>query len=108
MTEQIVKQYEKVVEQNRNLQQELQTVRQECEELKEKYKWYEHYKESALYNTDLCNKKSDELARYKQALEKIEKEVKWVVDNRECFELRDADRSERILNIINEVKDNGK
>ena len=48
MTEQIVKQYEKVVEQNRNLQQELQTVRQECEELKEKYKWYEHYKEVNL------------------------------------------------------------
>lgn len=39
--------------------------------------------------------------RYKQVLERIKQEVKWVVDNRECYDLRDADRCERILDIIN-------
>lgn len=44
---------------------------EECEELKEKYKWYDHYRDSALYNKDLCDKKSDEIYKYKQALKKI-------------------------------------
>ena len=43
--------------------------------------------------------------KYKQALDKIEQEVKWVVDNRECYELRDADRYKRILDIINKVEE---
>ena len=45
---------------------------QKCEELKEKYKWYDHYKDSALLNKKLCDKASDERARYRKALEKIE------------------------------------
>lgn len=45
---------------------------QECEELKEKYKWYDHYKDSALLNKKLCDKASDERARYRKALEEIE------------------------------------
>lgn len=71
---------------------QLKRKEQECEELKEQLdsvvrEWEEY--------TEL----------YKQALDKIEQEVKWVVDNRECYELRDADRCERILDIINKVKE---
>ena len=44
---------------------------QECEELKEKYKWYDLYKDSALLNKKLYDKASDERARYRKALEEI-------------------------------------
>lgn len=44
----------------------------ECEALKEKYKWYDHYKDSALANKDLCNKKIDEIGRCREALDDIE------------------------------------
>ena len=51
------------------------------------------------------NDAKDRFIKYKQALDKIEQEVKWVVDNRECYELRDADRYKRILDIINKVEE---
>lgn len=52
------------------LKLELQKIEfeEQCEELREKYKWYEHYKRAALYNKNLCDKKSDEIAYYKQLL----------------------------------------
>lgn len=66
---------------------------QECEELKEKYKWYEHYKKAALYNKDLCNKKSDEIACYKQTLKKIKK----IVSNMSSYTAREERQIEQIL-----------
>lgn len=68
-------------------------LEQECEELKEKYKWYEHYKKAALYNKDLCNKKSDEIACYKQALKKIKK----IVSNMSSYTAREERQIEQIL-----------
>ena len=52
---------------------DFERLKQECEELKEKYKWYDHYKDSALLNKKLCDKASDERARYRKALEEIER-----------------------------------
>lgn len=40
---------------------QLQRKTAECEELQAKYKWYDHYKNSALSNKELCDKKSDEI-----------------------------------------------
>lgn len=54
-----------------DLAEQLQAEKQKVKELEEKYKWYDHYKDSALYNKDFCNKKSDEIDKYKQALEEI-------------------------------------
>ena len=45
--------------------------------------------------------------KYKQTLEAIEKECKFVIDNRECYDLREADRCELILNLINKAKGEG-
>ena len=72
------------------------------EKLKEKYKWYEHYKESALLNKDLCNKKSDVIEHYMQVLKQIKSIAEGI--SKWGFE---ASRNEatRILDIINEVKD---
>lgn len=42
--------------------------------------------------------------KYKQTLETIGKECKFVIDNRECYDLREADRCELILNLINKAK----
>lgn len=61
-----------------HLENELQAEKQKLKELEEKYKWYDHYKDSALYNKDLCNKKSDEIDKYKQALEEI-KEIAHLI-----------------------------
>ena len=44
---------------------QLKRKEQECEELKDKYKWYDHYKEQALYNKNLCNEKSEQLDQLK-------------------------------------------
>jgi len=55
------------------LREQLQAERKKVKELEEKYKWYDHYKNSALCNKDLCNKKSDEIQSYRQALEEIKK-----------------------------------
>ena len=52
----------------------IQTKEQECEELKEKYKWYDHYKEQALYNKNLCNEKSEQLDRLKAENKRLQKE----------------------------------
>lgn len=53
------------------LRETLDRKEQECEELKEKYKWYDHYKEQALYNKNLCNEKSEQLDQLKQTLIEI-------------------------------------
>lgn len=45
--------------------EKIKSLEQECEELKEKYKWYDHYKEQALFNKNLCNKKSDKIDQLK-------------------------------------------
>ena len=52
---------------------QLKRKEQECEELKEKYKWYDHYKEQALYNKNLCNEKSKQLDQLKAENEKLKK-----------------------------------
>ena len=51
--------------------EKIKSLEQECEELKEKYKWYDHYKEQALYNKNLCNEKSEQLDQLKQTLTEI-------------------------------------
>ena len=79
---------------------------QECKQLKKRLE-----RQEALTETyEVCyrakhNDAKDRFIKYKQALDKIEQEVKWVVDNRECYELRDADRYKRILDIINKVEE---
>ncbi len=70
----------KLVAENENLNNQLQAEQQKVKELEEKYKWFDYYKESALYNKDLCNKKSDEIDKYKQALE----EIKVIVSDNLC------------------------
>lgn len=62
---------------NERLKQ-LEAKAYECEELKEKYKWYDHYKESALLNKDLYNRKTNEANNYKLALNKIVKIIDGV------------------------------
>lgn len=61
---------------------ELELKTQECEALKEQYKWFDHYKEQALFNKELCNKKSDEIYQLKA-------------------------KNEELKNIINEAKNSG-
>ena len=84
---------------------------QECEELKEKYKWYDHYKDSALLNKKLCDKASDERARYRKALEKIENLISNdafikcpIYDDENC----NYKTSRKILDIISKAKGEGK
>lgn len=78
-----------------DLQQRNHHLTQECEELKNNL-------HIANTNHEAAEKECD---RYRKALEEIEKEMEWVVNNRECYDLRDADRCERILGIINKAKD---
>lgn len=56
--------------------EKIKSLEQECEELKEKYKWYDHYKEQALYNKNLCNEKSEQLDQLKQTLIEIKEIAK--------------------------------
>lgn len=81
----------------------------ECEALKEKYKWYDHYKDSALANKDLCNKKIDEIGRCREALE----EIKGIACNEMCDMLghfcagcddKPSCKTLKILDIISKVK----
>ena len=80
---------------------------QECKQLKKRLEQQEALTETykVCYRAK-HNDVKDRFIKYKQALDKIEQEVKWVVDNRECYELRDADRYKRILDIINKVEEN--
>ena len=55
------------------LEAKLKAKEQECEELKEKYKWFDHYKEQALYNKNLCNEKSEQFDQLKAENEKMSK-----------------------------------
>lgn len=65
--------------------------------LEEKLKWYDHYKESALQNKDLCNEASIKRDIYLWALEKIEKII--TITFYENFERND------ILRIIKQAKE---
>lgn len=80
---------------------------QECEELKEKYKWYDHYKDSALLNKKLCDKASDERARYRKALEEIERLAN---ENNELLQgyHHEWANNKLILEIISKAKGEGK
>lgn len=80
---------------------------QKCEELKEKYKWYDHYKDSALLNKKLCDKASDERARYRKALEEIERLAN---ENNELLQgyHHEWANNKLILEIISKAKGEGK
>ena len=79
---------------------------QECEELKENYKWYDHYKEQALYNKNLCNEKSEQLDQ----LEKTLAEIKEITENIQSFvgriDIEDDvfEQMEQILQKISECE----
>lgn len=79
---------------------------QECEELKEKYKWYDHYKDSALLNKKLCDKASDERDRYRKALEEIERLAN---ENNELLQgyHHEWANNKLILEIISKAKGEG-
>lgn len=47
---------------------------EEVKQFIDKYKWYEHYKDSALYNKDLCNTKTDEINKLRYEIQTIKKE----------------------------------
>lgn len=95
-----------------------QRLQAENEELKEKYKWYDHYKEAALFNKDLCDKKSDEIARYKQTLGEIKDTAKRVRDKymKEKSDKKDYYNAmiygfggfTQIMDKINEVQKDGR
>ena len=53
----------------------IKQLKAEVEQLKEQYKWYDHYKESALYNKDLCNKKSWEIGNLGYKIKNQRKEI---------------------------------
>ncbi len=91
--EQLKEDYKELEKRHNEAFQDFERLKQECEELKEKYKWYEHYKKAALYNKDLCNKKSDEIACYKQTLKKIKK----IVSNISSYTAREERQIEQIL-----------
>ena len=87
-------------------------LKQECEELKKEIiNKNEKIKELRFSVSDLTNRlcylnaeKSFRIVDLEQTLKEIEEEMEWVVNNRECYDLRDADRCERILDIINKAK----
>lgn len=87
------------------LKNNIKDLQVENEDLKEKYKWHDHYKESALFNKDLCNKKSDEIYRYKQALDEIKGKAQ---ENDELLQgyHHEWANNKLILEIINEVQKN--
>ena len=59
----------------RILHQRLQTAKEENEKLKEQYKWYDHYKDSALGHTKLINEK------YIPEVEKLTQQNKQLKDS---------------------------
>lgn len=84
--------------------QEYEELKAENKDLKEKYKWYDHYKESALLNKDLYNKLSLEHSYYRKAIEEIKKAcIKDVYKFADGKELR-YDTLDDILGIINKAK----
>ena len=83
----------------------IEQLKNEHEELKEKYKWYDHYKESALLNKDLCNKASLERDRYRKALDKIEEYVRDNSDFDKSDTLTSKTGAYDILDIINNAKE---
>lgn len=90
------------------LMKEVDELKQECEKLKNQVdEDYNYYTTELKTLRDIISNKEKRNAalflmsnRYRKALEEIEKEMEWVVNNRECYDLRDADRCERILDII--------
>ena len=88
---------------------------QECEELKEKYKWYDHYKEQALYNKDLCNEKSKQLDQLKAENEELKEKVKelrqgWInCDKERNLQEANSEFRQRVINrykqALTEIKE---
>ena len=81
--------------------EKIKSLEQECEELKEKYKWYDHYKEQALYNKNLCNEKSEQLDQLKQTLTEIKEIAEYCYDPVD----KENDGFWSILQKISEVED---
>ena len=90
---------------------QLKLKEQECEELKEKYKWYDHYKEQALYNKNLCNEKSKQLDQLKAENEELKKQVcglrpelKFIINKTCCkYNIEAKYYHEKIVEIINNL-----
>ena len=90
---------------------QLKCKEQECEELKEKYKWYDHYKEQALYNKNLCNEKSKQLDQLKAENEELKKQVcglrpelKFIINKTCCkYNIEAKYYHEKIVEIINNL-----
>ena len=102
--------YEELEQRHNEAFQDFERLKQECEELKEKYKWYDHYKDSALLNKKLCDKASDERARYRKALEEIEKICKFNLYQSIVRQSVDSSMSclNKIRDIISKAKGEGK
>ena len=92
----------------RCLKEENKKLKQECEELKKELKnayWLRDCEQKRNLKLEKTLKKEIlKQYQYRKAFEEIEEEAKWVINDRECYDLRDADRCERILNIINKAK----
>ncbi len=88
---------------------ELKYIKKCCEnaglELAKHSYAYDYKEKNLVIQAIKLNEKYEKL---KKTLDEIEKEMEWVVNNRECYDLRDADRCERILDIIDKVKGEGK
>lgn len=65
---------------------ELQRKTAECEELQAKYKWYDHYKNSALSNKELCDKKSDEIKLLHYKLHIATEALKSILDEADVLD----------------------
>ena len=117
--EELKEKYLNLKEQNGSFIVQLNTVNERLDQLKaeneelkkEIINKNEKIKELRLSVSDLTNRlcylnaeKSFRIVDLEQTLKEIEEEMEWVVNNRECYDLRDADRCERILDIINKAK----
>ena len=110
--EQIKEKYEALKLENQEGYEIVDELKHECEELKKEIiNKNEKIKELRFSVSDLTNRlcylnaeKSFRIVDLEQTLKEIEEEMEWVVNNRECYDLRDADRCERILDIINKAK----
>lgn len=99
--------YNQIVEQNKNLQQELQNAKEEYEELKkEKELYVTWYRAKHDDWADVFFKTIKSRDYYKQALKKIEEECEHYKNAPFHFEAIYAKSSmDEIIDILNEVKD---
>lgn len=110
--ERLKEKYLNLKEQNGNNIVQLNTVNEQLNQLKEKNKWYDHYKESALRNKELYNDlstKYDQLkAENEELKETISDKEKWLseidIKNSEYWKEKYADLHIRYGNRIEELK----